>query len=362
MAGSTSNELEALGLYDPDDEHATERLALLEYLLELGATVEELVEAGPGLPAVASTVVLRGGEERITQAEAAARAGIPLEVAARRWRAAGFPDPGPDALVCTNEDVEALRVFEAGAQLLGEDVVLQVARVIGSSMARVADATIAAFLVNVGQPSLAEDPSGLKLAHANAEAVVLLREVAGVMDLILRRQAEVLQRPLVLGDQDVQQLTVGFIDLVGSTALAQQLSIKELGAALAEFDELTSEIIVGARGRVVKLIGDEVMFVAPDAETGCAIALELAARFADHPRLPPVRGSLASGAVLSRHGDHFGPVVNLAARAVKLAAPGAVLASPTVQKAVDTYRFTSIGARQLKGLEEPTEFFEIERN
>jgi adenylate cyclase len=355
----TPGELEALGLYDPDEEHAAERLALLEYLLELGATVEELVEAGPALPAVASTVVLRGGKERLTQGEAAARAGVTLGGASRLWRAAGFPDPGPDARVCTEEDVEALRVFQAGAELLGEDVVLQVARVIGSSMARVADAAIAAFLVNVGEPSLAQDPSGLTLARANAEAVTLLRQAAGVMDVILRRHVEVLQRPLVVGNQDTQQLTVGFTDLVGSTALAQQLSIQELGVALAEFDERASDVIIGAGGRVVKLIGDEVMWVVADPEAGCAIALGLAVRFSDHPRLPPVRGGLASGAVLSRDGDHFGPVVNLAARAVKLAAPGTVLASPDVQHSVQTYRFESIGPRPLKGFDELIEFFQI---
>ena len=112
---------------------------------------------------MASTRALLGPGERFTQAEAAARAGVPLEWWVRIWRACGFPDPGPDARVCTEEDVEMLRTFEAGAELLGEDVVMQVARVIGSSMARVADATIAAFVVNV-VASLEDDPGGLSLA------------------------------------------------------------------------------------------------------------------------------------------------------------------------------------------------------
>ena len=247
MPSPTPEELAALGLYDPDDERAAERLELIEYLLSLGATVDELVEAFPNLPQVASTRALLGPGERFTQAEAAARAGVPLEWWVRIWRACGFPDPGPDARVCTEEDVEMLRTFEAGAELLGEDVVMQVARVIGSSMARVADAAIAAFVVNVAAPSLEDDPGGLTLARANTEAITLLRQAAGAMDVVFRRHVELLQRPLSPGDQTTQQLAVGFVDLVGSTALAQQLSINELGAALVEFDELASDVVVAAR-------------------------------------------------------------------------------------------------------------------
>jgi adenylate cyclase len=355
----TPEELTALGLYDPDDALAAARLELIEYLLSLGATVDELVEASPNLPQVASTRALLGPGERFTQAEAAARAGIPMEAWARIWRAAGLPDPGPDARVCTEEDVEMLRTFEAGAELLGEDVVMQVARVIGSSMARVADAAIAAFVVNVAAPSLEDDPGGLTLARANTEAITLLRQASGAMDVIFRRHVELLQRPLIPGDQTTQQLAVGFVDLVGSTALAQQLSINELGAALAEFDELASDVVVAAGGRVVKLIGDEVMFVVADPSAACEIALALATCLADHPRLPPVRGGVTFGPVLSRDGDHFGPVVNLAARVVKLAAPGAVLVSADVRDAADRYRFTPIGARELKGFDETVALFEL---
>lgn len=359
MPSPTPEELAALGLYDPDDELAAERLELIDYLLSVGATVDELVAAAPDLPQVASTRALLGPGERFTQAEAAARAGMPIEVWARIWRAVGLPDPGSDARVCTEEDVEMLRTFEAGAELLGEDVVMQVGRVIGSSMARVADAAIAAFVVNVAAPSLEDDPGGLTLARANTEAIALLRQVSGVMDVIFRRHVELLQRPLSPGDQTTQQLAVGFVDLVGSTALAQQLSINELGVALAEFDELTSDVVVAAGGRVVKLIGDEVMFVVADPAAACEIAFALATRLAAHPHLPPVRGGVTFGAVLSRDGDYFGPVVNLAARVVKLASPGAVLVSADVRDAVDRYRFTAIGARELKGFDETVALFEV---
>ncbi len=361
MPGPTPEELTALGLYDPDDELASERLELIEYLLSVGATLDEMVAAMPDLAGVASTRALLGAGERFTQAEAAARAGVSVEIWARFWRAAGFPDPGPDARVCTDEDVEMLRIFEVGAELLGEDVVMQIARVIGSSMARVADATIGAFVVNVAAPSLEDDPGGLSLARANTEAITLLRQAAGAIDVIFRRHVELLQRPLSSGDQRTQRLTVGFADLVGSTALSQRLSLRELSATLAEFDELVSDVVVNAGGRVVKLIGDEVMYVVADPRAGCEIALALADRFSGHPRLPPVRGGVAFGAVLSRDGDYFGPIVSLASRMVRLAAPGAALATAELRDAVDDYRFTSIGDVELKGFDERVELFELSR-
>jgi class 3 adenylate cyclase len=357
VAAPTPEELQAAGLYDPDDPLAADRLELIAYLLECGATLDDLVAANPDLAGVASTIALRGGGERFTVAEAAARAGIAVETAARIWRAAGFPDPGPDARVCNDEDVLTLQTFDAGARLLGEDVVLQMVRVIGSSMARIADATIGAFLVNVAAPSLEEDPGGMRLARANTEAVTLLRAASGAMDVIFRRHVERLQRPLSAGDQRTQGLAIGFADLVGSTALAQQLSTKELGGALEEFDEVVSDVVVTNGGRVVKLIGDEVMFVAAEPGVACAIGRAIASRLADHPRLPPVRVGVTFGPVLSRDGDYFGSVVNLAARMAKLADPGTVVVSDDVRRAVETETFVSVGTRNLKGFEHPVELF-----
>jgi adenylate cyclase len=354
-------ELERLGLYDPDDQHAAERLELIEYLLSLGATLDDLVEAGEDeLPRVASMIALRG-PGRLTRAEVAERAGVSEELAERVWRASGFPDPGPEARVCTEEDVDALRVFGAGIEMLGVEETLQLARVIGSSLARIAEAMIATFMVHVAEPSLADDPSGLVLARANARAAELLLAAGVVDDFVLRRHIEIAQRPIVLGSQETQARTVGFVDLVESTALAQQLTMTELGASLVEFDELASDVVVEHGGRLVKLIGDEAMFVASDPGTACEIALELTDRLAAHPRLPNARGALSSGDVLTRDGDYFGPVVNLAARAVKLADPGTVLASSEVRQGAMNYAFAPIGAPRLKGFDDPVELFRLER-
>ena len=67
----------------------------------------------------------------------------------------------------------------------------------------------------------------------------------------------------------------------------QRLSFPDLAAALIEFDELASDAVVEGGARVVKLIGDSVMFVTGDPHAACEIALTLSSRLADHRRLPP---------------------------------------------------------------------------
>jgi adenylate cyclase len=105
---------------------------------------------------------------------------------------------------------------------------------------------------------------------------------------------------------------------------------------------------------VVKLIGDEVLYATKDEATGCRIALSLAATFTDQTVVPQVRAGAAFGDVLLRDGDVFGPVVNLAARAVKLAAAGEVVATPAVASAAGI-RAEALGQHELKGFDDPVE-------
>jgi adenylate cyclase len=333
VADGDPAELEARGLYDPGSPHAGAQLELLRYLLSLGASVDELVEHRDGLPGLASVVGIRGGPA-MTLAEAVVASGLDEEKVLGLTRAAGFPVPGPDDRVFAAGFVELASGLAVAEQLFGEEAVLQLVRVMGSAMSRVADALVSAFLVNVEPAARGEDPVGLAVARANADAVSLLPFVGSALDTLLRQHLLPARRT-ILGDAvdpgyETQRLAVVFVDLVGSTALAQRLSTRELGAVLTEFENEAADAVTAAGGRVVKLIGDEILFTAPDGHAGCAIALQLAATFADHPRVPPTRAGLAVGDVLLRDGDVFGPVVNLAARAVKLAEPGELVAAADV--------------------------------
>jgi adenylate cyclase len=186
--------------------------------------------------------------------------------------------------------------------------------------------------------------------------------VPPALDTLFRQQLLTAQRMLDLdADQvgyDTQTLVVGFVDLVGSTELSEQLSAHDLGVTLTTFENIATDTVTAGGGRVIKLIGDEILYTAPDATAGAAVALGLARRFSDHPLVPPVRAGLAGGVVLLRDGDAFGPVVNLAARAVKAAPPGAVVATAEVADA-SGFAHEPCGPQSFKGVAEPVALFRL---
>lgn len=370
MAGPPSDdELRDLGLYDPDAPGAAERLEMLRFLISIGATREDLVATRDELPSLGTIVVARPGTPRYTGDEVIAKTGIREELLLRIWRAAGFPEPAEDAVMFSDEDVETLQLINGAGSLFGEEAVIQLARVIGSSLARIADAAVSSFLVNIEVPIVEREPRELAIAKANHAAASLLPGLSRAMDVLLRHHILAARRSLLawqetgIAGQEVQQLAVGFIDLVGSTALAQRVPANEFGRALAEFESRVGDAVVARRGRVVKFIGDEAMFVAPDAALACELSLEVAELFADHEIIPPVRAGIAAGDVLTRDGDYFGPVVNLAARAVKAAAPNGVVVPGDLGKVLTAAGFetSSLGAQEFEGFEEPVELLAVSR-
>jgi adenylate cyclase len=350
-------DLEAAGVYEPSGPHAADRLTALQLLVEHGATIDDLREAGPDLGSLAARLALRRDTPTMTVQEVAERLGVDAQTVGRIWRAVGFVNPEAGVAVMSEAELSMFEVFTAATSLFGEDVVLQLGRVIGWTTSRLADAFVSAFVANLAPTAIAEDPSGLSLVRANLDSIELMPHVTSLIDQLLRLHMLAAQRPLsdVLPDAtgfESQRLTVGFVDLVGSTALARQLSIGELGAALRQFEGVAFDAVAEHGGRVVKLIGDEVMFTSQDPAGACEIALDLIDAFRDHPVLPPIRAGLAAGIVLTREGDCFGSVVNLAARAVKEAAPAEAVVDQQLASLVsDRYRFEALPTRTLKGFD-----------
>src|SRR5437764_1143208 len=128
--------------------------------------------------------------------------------------------------------------------MFGEDAVLQLVRVMGAAMARLADAIVSAFLVNVESQVQDQDPVGLGVARANAEAIALLPTVNGALDVLLLQHTLAARRTILGGAGDIgyeiQPLCVGFVELVGSTALAQRLSTRELGSVPIDFEQVAA--------------------------------------------------------------------------------------------------------------------------
>jgi adenylate cyclase len=365
---SETAELEAAGLYDPSAPDAADRLALLDYLLGLGATIDELAEAGTeGFPLVASRIALWGPGPRFTADEVAARLGIDQRTMLRTWRAAGFPDPEPDARVFAERDLETFALMQAAFDFFGEDVIVQLFRVLGAAAARIAEASISAFFVNVVPLAAENDPSGLALARANTDSIALLDGLNRGFDTLVRHHIELGFRMGTPVDGsagiDLVHKSVGFADLVGSTTWTQQLDFITLSRALSDFEARASEVVVARRGRVVKLIGDEIMFVADDASAAADIALALIGEFAADPVLPPVRAGVATGEVVARDGDYSGNVVNLASRALTAAAPSTLLVDRTTRDALPKQAFEcgTEQAAELKGFDTRVPLYDVSR-
>ena len=83
--------------------------------------------------------------------------------------------------------------------------------------------------------------------------------------------------------------------------------------------------MVRNHGQVVKVVGDEVLFVTDRPPDAAEIALRLTSPYRDREGLPALRVGMAAGQVLTRFGDVYGPVVNLAARLTSLARQGTAL-------------------------------------
>lgn len=340
---------------------------LEDYLVSLGATPEDLEEHADELAPFASELLLRPEGERLTLAEAAERAGVPVEEATRLWLITGFAAPDPDARVTSEAEVAFFQMAAAAGFLFGEEAVLQLSRVIGSSMARIADAAVSMFLVSLEasrQGGGVDVDDEMAVARHNVEAVSFIPALTELMGLLLRRHMIAARRGFVgvqvEGGSETQRLSVGFIDLVGFTARAQEAALAETGAMLSRFEEIAHDVVTQRGARLVKLIGDEVMFSSPAPDVAVAVAEEIVTKLHAHPQVPPARAGLAFGDVMTRDGDCFGPVVNIAARAVKLAEPSQVVLSAELRNALtDASSLHSLGLRTVKGIDEALEFWTV---
>ena len=349
------------GPREPDD--AAE---LVDLLRRMGATDEELAATPPHQRgALALELAFRDGRAPVSLEEAAAAIGTTPEDLLRFWRALGF-STGAGTARMPAALVDAQRVLATSArELMGEESVLSLARVIGNSTARLAEAVVDSFRLDVELPKLG---SGTKYADVVADYVELthnaLPALEGIVIAALRahmvRVAGGMWSPDVEEAATRRELAVGFADLVGYTALSRTLTPAELSRLLRRFEDTVSAVISEHDGRVVKQLGDGAMFVAETPTAGAAIACELAAAFAAAEGVPPVRVGLAWGSVLSYYGDYYGDVVNLASRLGALARPGTVVVSAEAASRLEpAWQLDRLPDQALKGFGAPETVFRL---
>lgn len=348
------------GLLDPAAPDADDRRAMLEYLSGLGITVEAMLDAlaRRGLGIAASDQLLEAGEGR-TLRSVAAEAGAPIEVARRILLATGFAVPGDDEPALTADHVAVVSAFHGAMGLYDPEAILSLARVVGSALARIAEAADAMFLAEVEGPMRARGSRPVDVARsARTGLEALLGLPAAMVPLFRRHVAGAVERSRAArgeGQVDSFQLAIGFADLVGSTALGASIGPAAVGRALAELEREASDLATARGARLVKAIGDEVMVVGVDPVAVVAVLVDLAAVVDAHPVLTAVRSAVAHGEVGSRGGDYFGAPVNLAARLVKEAEAGQVLVDDAVRSALAAAGWSTepLGPRPLRGIDGP---------
>jgi class 3 adenylate cyclase len=361
-------EWERYGLYDPDAPDAPERRALLEYLASLGLSVDDVNEAACGhrLGRLAADRVLWGDSgPTLTVADVAARVGLSEAETQRIIRAAGGADAG-DEPAYRDAHIQLFGGFAAGAQIFGEEALLQFTRVLGASAARVAEAAVSLFLANVSPRLEQRDAPALERVRESAEAVSAFGVVPGAMDVLIREHFVAATRRLGLLDiaeGGATAVAIAFVDLADSTQFANVASAIELTKALTDFENAAMDAAVARDCRVVKLIGDEVMIAGASAPTLLGVVNEVLTVVDDHPLLGRGRAGVAAGFAVSRDGDYFGPVVNLASRLVSVAAPGEVLVDDPVAQQVGRagYLVEPVGEYDLKGFTEPVAVTRVTR-
>lgn len=158
---------------------------------------------------------------------------------------------------------------------------------------------------------------------------LLLPELQEFLVYVWRRQLAAATGRVVQAADDEEmvdrRLAVGFADLVGFTRLTRRLEEEELGELVEAFETTSADLVAAHGGRLIKTLGDEVLFAADDAGTAGEIALRLVEAMAQDTTMPALRVGIAFGTVTTRMGDVFGTTVNLASRLTSIAPKDAVL-------------------------------------
>lgn len=298
---------------------------------------------------------LLGAERTLTYREMAKEMGVSTHSARKLWRALGFPNLDDDVKAFTQTDAEALATMVGLVRegYLNEETAISLTRSVGQMTDRMVVWQIEA---------LVEDKiTNQQLSDAVARSQVvetlpkLIDPIQRLMGYAWRRQlSAALQRLTVrvesglaassrgrTGDEYDSPLplarAVGFADLVSYTSLSRQMSERTLAQMVQRFESKCAEIISIGGGRLVKTVGDEVLYNAETPEAGAEIALALAETIAADEVLPQARVSVVWGRVLSRMGDIYGPTVNLAARLTALADPGTILVDSVTASALERH-------------------------
>ena len=305
------------------------------------------------------------GTPKYTPEDVARTVGISLDDATRLWIELGFTPVPDDHPHFTDADIEVLQMLGElqTSQVVNEDIIIPMTRVLGQALARVAYAQVESLdssLVPVGGGPGEGDQTGTTATprfELDEDSLPVISHIVfdGKFERFLsyawrRHLAEAVRRKLEAKDSEY---IIGFADLVGFTGLTNRIEPGELPDLISRFEQGAYQHVSGAGGRVLKLIGDAVMFTVPDPPAAARAALGLQHLPHEDDSLPRVRVGVAMGPAIGIEGDLFGDTVNRANRLCDVAKSGTVLVDDDLGRALDGRDDVLVRAlrpRKLKGL------------
>jgi class 3 adenylate cyclase len=354
--------LEAAGI-----ANARGRAGLIDYLDKLGFSAGEMVEAERAgrLFGLAGDALQRSGRPIYSLRTAADVLGVPIDDIATAWAVLGLTVASPDEVALSEADVDGLATWVALRKVMSDDGAFGLLRVLGAAMARLAEAEAAVVRARSPDLQITHSHDELITAQAYRGVAEFVPRIGAMIDAVHRHHLSSARTHFegVMRDTSASVVCgIGFADLSGFTALTQLLTPEELSLLLNEFNATVSDVVHADGGRVVKFIGDEVMWVSSTPEQLAKAAVDLV----DHPKAREaqlqVRAGLAYGQVLAINGDYFGNTVNLAARLVAAAAPGQILATSAVRDELPEWPAVVQDPLTLKGFEAPVTAYDMSRS
>ncbi|MCK8616280.1 adenylate/guanylate cyclase domain-containing protein [Gordonia sp. C13] len=255
---------------------------------------------------------------RYTRDELVAELGLSADFAEKAWNAFGFVRRPSSDKVFSERDLTALRMFASSSAAMPETTQIAMARAIGQTMSRLAEWEADLLRDIVDDPAVPWDFDQMSLAVGQIQQLIWRRHMTQAIERHTDHSA----------DEEID-LIVGFADIVGYTSLSRRIDLNDLETLLGSFEDDTFDVVVDQGGRVIKTLGDAVMFTFADAAAAASAALEIH-RLSDGDDLPPLRVGMARGSVLARLGDVFGEPVNIASRLAGSARPGTTLVDDAI--------------------------------
>lgn len=319
---------------------------------------------------------LLGRPATMGRREISREASVSIQSARKLWHALGFQIVDDEEVMFTEADLGALiRVADLVRDNdLDEELVLSMARAFARTADRLAvwqTQLIAEYLTppeqeaEIGEKDARAVPDRGVAEAAATQLVDLVDQLEPLMVYVWRRHLTSAMTRMLADARDTDHdasaplRVVGFADLVSFTTLVRRMTERQLATLVQRFEELASDVVTTHGGRIIKTVGDEVLFVHTDADAAAAIGLDLVDAMADDDLLPDVRVGMAYGKVISRLGDVFGTTVNRASRLTAVTPPGTVFVADEVAKELGTMSgFTMVEQRRrhLRGIGAITPF------